>query len=284
MKPNEKPAEGDAPAREEPESRAVGLLLNAPSILSKLIDTAVLLSMFTGVLYAWGSIYYYAFTQGLDLEQYAFAFNPSPNEVLFAGGNTLSYLITGVPAAYWSVAVGLGAVIVLVSVIQLFLVPALMRLAIFLKPVSAKLCRWLRRRLLKFRLLRGLRKKLKKLKPRRDDLAEYERTRARLLGSVELYVAHAVILTLLVILLWWGVEKSRQLGLEVAQRQLGNCPTVKVVFGDNETMESTLCGRIGGDYILTSKDPRGRYVVVKEAAIKHIDVLRPEPQTPQKKP
>lgn len=110
MEPKEKSVRMDAPAREQQEPPAVGLLLNAPGILSKLIDTAVLLSLLTGVLYAWGSVYFSAFIEGLGLERYAFAFNPPPNEILFGGAYTLSYLIPGLPAAYWSVGMGLGAV------------------------------------------------------------------------------------------------------------------------------------------------------------------------------
>lgn len=284
MEPKEKPMRRDAPAREQQETPAVGLLLNAPSILSKLIDTAVLLSLLTGVLYAWGSVYFSAFIEGLGLERYAFAFNPPPNEILFGGAYTLSYLIPGLPAAYWSVGMGLGAVITLIAIIQLFLVPLLARAALYSKPASKKLRRRLVRRLLKPKWVRRLRKWLKKFKPRREDVAEYERTHTRLVGSFELYMAHAVVLTMLVMLLLLGVVKSRQLGLEVAQQQLGDRPRVEVLFGDNEKIESTLCGRIGTDYILTSTDQRARYIIVKEAAIKRITILWPTPQTPQKKP
>jgi hypothetical protein len=201
MESNEKPEQGAAPDRKEPESRAVGILLNAPNILSRLVDTAVLLTIITGILYAWGFTYFTAFIQGLGLKAYTFAFKVPADEMLLGGTNVISYFITGVPIAYWSIGLGLMAVILLVGFVQLILVPVLTKLASFVTPSLAKAGRWVGRQFLKVGVFHKLRKLLASLAPKESSIAVYERTLTRFKGSAELYIAHAIVITLLVILL-----------------------------------------------------------------------------------
>lgn len=270
MEQNDKQAHSTAPPiQHEPESRAVGILLNAPKILTKLIDTAVLLSVFTGILYIWGTTYYSAFIKGLGLEPYTFAFNVPPHEVLLGGANTLTYLLTGVALAYWSVGFGLMAIIVLIVLVQLILVPLL---SLFLVPRAAKLGRWIGRQFLKatpFHKLRGVGTRLAQKRP---TLTEHERIVALLWSSVELYIVHAVVWSLLIVLMFWGVSKSRQLGFEVAKNQLSASSQVEVIYGENGKIASTLCGRIGSDFILRSPEEKGKYIIIKEPTIRQITV------------
>lgn len=283
MEQNDEQAQS-TPAQNEPESRAVGILLNAPSILTRLVDTAVILSVLTGILYVWGTTYYSAFIKGLGLETYAFAFNVPPNEALFGGANALTYLLSGAALVYWSVAGGLMAIIILIAFVHLILLPLL---SLTLAPLAAKLWGWLCRRLLKIRALRKLRKVCKKFKAKIPDLTRTERTIARLWSSFELYLIHAVIWSLLVVLLIWGMRKSSELGFEAAKNQLADNPQAEVVFGENEKMVSTLCGRIGSDFIFKSPEDQGKYIIIKESNIKQITMLMPtakaKPQAPDNK-
>jgi hypothetical protein len=104
-----------------------------------------------------------------------------------------------------------------------------------------------------------------------------ERAFERIGRAAESYFVFAVFLFLLLMILRWGDAEAAKFGAEVANKQLASCPQVEVMFGENEKVDSQLCGRIGGDYILRA--PQGqeghqqdRYVIVKEAAIKQIVV------------
>jgi hypothetical protein len=277
MEQNEQLSEEDAD-RKGLESHSVGILLNAPNILSRLVDTAVLLSLFTGILYIWGSTYFTAFIQALDLKTFQFAFNIPTEEVLLGGTNVISYSITGVPFAYWSVGLGLMVVIILVGIVQLILVPVLTRLAGYVTPLLSRLWQWTETRVPGFVAFGRFRKMLAGLAPKKPKVVAFERNLTRIMGSVELYIAHGVILFLMLMLLILGNNKSWELGKKSAELQLSNSPLVQITYGENEKIESTLCGRIGSDYILRSQESNGKYDIVKESTIKRIIIIKPAPQ------
>lgn len=291
MENKEKPAEAAGADREGANPGALGILLNAPSIVSNLVSTALLLSLVTGVVYLWGGAYYAGFIRGLGLNTYNFAFNIPANEVLLGGTAVVSYYVVGLPFAYWSVGIALMAVMIILGLVQLVLVPALARLARAVGPLLARLWGFTGARLLNLRPfrwllnlmpLRWLRKAFTRPEPKKPAEAAYERALAWLAGSIELYIAHALVSTLLLLLFLWGLDQSWRLGLKDAQTQLKNSPQVLIVFGENEKMESALCARIGGDYILKSQDPQVKYEIIKEATVKRITIIEPSP--PPEKP
>jgi hypothetical protein len=126
-----------------------------------------------------------------------------------------------------------------------------------------------------------------KLKAKIPDLTRQERTIARLWSSIELYIIHAVIWSLLVVLLIWGMRKSSELGFEAAKNQLAANPQAEVSFGENEKMVGTLCGRIGSDFIFKFPEEQGKYIIIKESNIKRLTMLMPtekaKPEAPDKK-
>lgn len=281
MEHKEKPAEEESVDSKGTDPGALGILLNAPSTVSRLVGTALLLSMFTGILYLWGASYYGGFIHGLGLDNLNFAFHVPANEVLVGGTTVIFYYVAGLPLAYLSVGVLLMVVIVLAGLTELILVPTLASLARSLKPLLARLWGLTGARLFNLKPFRWLRKILMLLKPKKPAGAEYERALKWLVGSVELYIAHALVVAFLLVLFLWGLDKSRKLGLEDAHTQLKSSPQVHIMYGDNEKIESTLCARIGDDYVLKSQDPNVKYEIVKESTIKRIAIMQP---TPQKNP
>jgi hypothetical protein len=278
MEQKENPTEGENADSKGPESGAFGILLNAPSIISRLVDTALLLSLFTGVLYIWGATYFAGFIRGLELTSYTFAFNIPANDVLLAGTNVISYYVVGLPFAYMSVGILLMVVIIAMGLVQLILVPVLARLARSLTPLLARIWTGTGARLINLKPFRWIGKMLKSLAPKKPAREAYERALAWLAGSVELYITHAIIASLLLVLILWGGEQSWKLGLEASKSQLNNSPQVQIVYGENEKFEGKLCGRIGSDYILKSQDQNVKYEIVKEPTIKHIIILQPQQQ------
>jgi len=105
---------------------------------------------------------------------------------------------------------------------------------------------------------------------------ETERAFERIGRAAEGYFFFGVLLFLLMMILRWGDAEAARLGVEVANRQLAACPRVEVTFGENQKVDSSLCGRIGGDYILKApqnqQGPQDKYVIVKEATVRQIIV------------
>lgn len=257
MKHNQQQSQKNNPVQQEQESDVFRILLNAPNMLAKLVDTAVLLTLLTGMLYDWGASYYFGFIEGVGLKKYGFAFNIPPNDILFGGANALVYVVAGAPAAYISVGLILGVIIGLIFFIQVVMVPLLARLG-----------SWARNHLSK-------RKALKRAAghvSQQAKINETDLTITQLGSSIETYVAHGIILFLLLLLLIWGTGISFKIGREVAKEQLGSSPHVEVIYGENEKIETTLCGRIGSDFILRSDTEPGEYIILKESIIKKITV------------
>jgi hypothetical protein len=258
------------------ESRALNTLLNAPNILSRLFNTALLLSVITGVLYVWGTAYYFAFIKGLGLEPLSFAFDIPPNEILLGGANPLAQLLLGVALAYWSVVAVFIVAIILVVLIRLFVFPLL---SLLLAPLAAKILHWAGVLFRKIAANPKFQKVATKLAPKMPDMKELERTVALIWSFAEIYILHALVWSLLVmLLLFWGVRKSDELGVKAAKNQLNNSPRVEITYGENEKIASTLCGRIGSDYIVRSvdkdgKEEEGKYVIIKETTIKKIIMM-----------
>lgn len=281
MEDKEKHAKEESADLKGTDPGALGILLNAPTIVSRIVGTALLLSMFTGILYLWGGSYYGGFIHGLGLDNLNFAFHVPADQVLVGGTAVIFYYVVGLPFAYLSVGILLIVVIVLAGLTELILVPILVWLARSLKPLLARLWGLTGARLLNLKLFRWLRKTLMLLKPKKPAGAEYERVLKWLAGSVELYIAHALVVVFLLVLFLWGLDKSRKLGLEDAHAQLKSSPQVQIMYADNEKIESALCARIGDDYVLKSQDPNVKYEIVKEATIKRIAIMQP---TPKKNP
>jgi hypothetical protein len=231
-------------------------LLSAPDRVIKLLETALILSIVTGILYAWGLTYYSAFSEALGLSSYHFAFDVSPQEAVVAGSYVLVYFVGRSYYLLWSIAVGLLVVIVIVALAHL---SASMLRRVFLR-ISTKI------------------HSRRKRKNASDDSSEPNyslETRqafARIGRSAKRYFVYGILVFLLMVFLHWGDAQARLFGTQEAGKQLAACPQVEIFYGDGGKSEGHLCGRIGSDFILKLSQVPPRYVIVKGATIKQINI------------
>lgn len=258
-------ASTDAVAEQQPEWRTAGPLLDAPGRLTRLVETTLILSVVTGVLYAWGLTYYYAFSNTLGLGNYHFAFQVQSQEAVVAGAYVMMYLFGAAPVFFGSASLALMAVAAMVAAAHLVV------------GFLHWLWRWLWRQIF-YKLLPQ--ERLRDPAPAdetRPAAPGTERAVERIARAAESYFVFALFLLLVIMILRWGDAAAAKFGTEVASKQLASCPQVEVTFGENEKINNQLCGRIGGDYVLRAPEvqegpQRYRYVIVKEAAIKQIIV------------
>jgi hypothetical protein len=253
-----------------PEWRIAGPWLTAPARLTKLMATALLLSTVTGVLYSWGSTYYWAFINEMGLSGSHYAFQVQPQEAIVAGAYVLVFFIKLLPDFLSYIALGLVTVIVLVLAADLISNPSRERSIKFFSRFPAS--------------LRGSRPG--SFWESWGYSAETERAFGRIGWAVASYFCFAALLALLMMLLGWGENRAEISGREAARSQLAKCRSASVDFNDGKALAGELCGRIGSDYIMrvpkeSSKEPPPQqsqqpqqriYVLVKESAVKQVNL------------
>jgi len=232
-------------------------LLSAPDRVIKLLETALILSIVTGILYAWGLTYYSAFSDVLGLSSYHFAFDVTPQEAVVAGSYVLVYFVGRSYYLLWSIALGLLIVIVIIALAHL----------------SASMLRKLFRR-----ISTKIHSRRRKRKSASDDGLESTyslETRQAFMWigrSAKRYFVYGILVLLLMVFLHWGDAQARLFATEVAGKQLAACPQVEIFYGDGGKSEGQLCGRIGSDFILKLDQGPHRYVIIKGATIKQINI------------
>lgn len=265
MEQNETDNGGERPTanvadEQTPEWHTAGPLLNAPKRLARLVETVLLLSAVTGVLYAWGLSYYHAFSEALGLGRSDFAFQVQPQEALVAGARVLVFFVNDTPALFVSVALVLVVVIAVVA------------LAHFAGILLRQGWRKKYSRLVKSRRGRRYGRRWASL----EFSADTERALERIGRAAESYFGFGMFLLMLLVLLRWGDTVATNLGTEAANRQLAACARGEVKYSEAEKAVGDLCGRIGNDYILrVPKDQQpqqGRFILVKESAVKQINI------------
>lgn len=249
-----------------PEWRIAGPWLTAPARLTKLMATALLLSAVTGVLYSWGSTYYWAFINEMGLSGSHYAFQVQPQEAVIAGAYVLVFFIKRLPDFLSYIALGLIAVIGFVLVADLISNPSRERSIKFFSKLPAS--------------LRGHRPG--SFWESWGYSAETERAFGRIGWAVASYFCFAALLALLMMLLGWGENRAEIAGREAARSQLTKCRGASVDYNDGKALAGDLCGRIGSDYIMRvpkepqpqqSQPPQQRiFVLVKESAVKQINL------------
>lgn len=232
-------------------------LLSAPDRVIRLLETALILSIVTGILYAWGLTYYSAFSDALDLRSYHFAFDVTPQEAVVAGSYVLVYFVGRSYYLFWSIALGLVIVIVIIA------------LAHFSAGMLRKLFRGINTK------IHSRRRKRKNVSDETSESAYSPETQQAFewIGrAAKRYFVYGILVFLLMVFLHWGDEQARLFATEVAGKQLAVCPQVEIFYGDGEKSEGRLCGRIGSDYILKLPQGSPRYVIVKGSTIKQISI------------